>query len=231
LTTSGGATELVRTRLSCGVPSAAEIEGANTEHEDNSISRLSKILIPRRDDRVSICFLFFKVKHKFFCSANRYYILGLIAGGVITAFLNLGWVADKTTSYKTITRHVTKTITTTITVTHTALSSQPSSCAVFKALKDYYKINEPVTFRLINNCNEDLILPNSAPWIIKDSRGETIFSPISLQVITRIKPGSFKEWSWNQKDNQGRNVGPGTYYIEIKIINQGVFKLSIKIID
>ena len=158
-------------------------------------------------------------------------ILGLIAGGVITAFLNLGGVAAKTTSYKTITRHVTKTITTTVTITYTAPSSQPSSCAVFKALKDYYKINEPVTFRLINNCNEDLILPSSAPWIIKDSRGETIFSPISLQVITRIKPGSFKEWSWNQKDNQGRNVGPGTYYIEIKTINQGVFKLSIKIID
>ena len=159
-------------------------------------------------------------------------ILGLLAGSIITMTLISGETAIQTTTYKTITRYITKTTTITTTIT-IHITSQPHSspCIIFKALKDEYKIGERVTFRLINNCDEDLILPNSAPWIIKDSRGETIFSPISLQVITRIKPRSFKEWSWNQKDNQGRNVGPGTYHIEIKTINRGVFKLSIRIID
>ena len=154
-------------------------------------------------------------------------ILGLIIGSVITS-INLRGVAE-TTSYKTITRYMTETVTKA--TTHTAPTSQPSSCAIFRALKDYFKLSEPVKFRLINNCDEDLILPNSAPWIIKNSRGVIIFSPISQQVITRIKPGSFREWSWNQKDDHGRNVEPGTYYIEIKTLNQGTLKLRIKIMD
>jgi len=149
-------------------------------------------------------------------------ISGLIIGSLITS-LNFRGVAE-TTSYKTVTRYITKTVT-------KAPTSQPSSCVIFRALKDYFKLNEPVRFRLINNCDEDLILPNSAPWIIKNSRGVIIFSPISLQVITRIKPGSFREWSWNQKNDRGKNVEPGIYYIEIKTLNQGTLKLSIKIMD
>jgi len=149
-------------------------------------------------------------------------ILGLIIGSLITS-LNFRGVAE-TTSYKTVTRYITKTV-------MKAPTSQPSSCVIFRALKDYFKLNEPVRFRLINNCDEDLILPNSAPWIIKNSRGVIIFSPISLQVITRIKPGCFREWSWNQKNDRGKNVEPGIYYIEIKTLNQGTLKLSIKIMD
>ena len=159
-------------------------------------------------------------------------ILGLLAGSIITMTLILGEVAIQTTTYKTVTHYITKTTTTTTTITvHTTSQSHSSSCIVFKALKDEYKISEPVTFRLINNCDEDLILPNSAPWTIKNSRGETVFSPISLQVITKIKPGGFKEWSWNQKDNHGENVEPGTYYIEIKTINWGVFEINIRVVD
>ena len=154
-------------------------------------------------------------------------ILGLIIGSVITS-LNFRGVAE-TTSYKTVTRYITETVMKA--TTYTASTSQPSSCAIFKALKDHFKLSEPVKFRLINNCDEDLILPNSAPWIIKNSRGVIIFSPISLQVITRIKPGCFREWSWNQKNDRGKNVEPGIYYIEIKTLSQGTLKLSIKIMD
>ena len=153
-------------------------------------------------------------------------ILCLVIGSVITASLNPRGAAA---SCKTITRYVTETIT--VATTYTVPVSQLSSCVIFKALKDYFKVNEPIAFRLINNCDEDLILPNPAPWIVRDSRGEIVFSPVSPQVTTRIKPGSFKEWSWNQKDDQGRNVKPGTYHIEIKTLNRGTFKLSIKIVD
>ena len=159
-------------------------------------------------------------------------ILGLIAGSMITTTLILGEIATQTTIYKTATHYITKTTTITTTMTiHTTSQSHSSSCIVFKALKDEYKISEPVTFRLINNCDEDLILPNSAPWTIKSSRGETVFSPISLQVITKIKPGGFKEWSWNQKDNHGRSVEPGIYYIEIKTSNRGAFTTNIRIVS
>ena len=155
-------------------------------------------------------------------------ILGLIIGSVITS-LNLRGADAEKTSYKTITYYTSETLTKG--VTHTTPTRQLSSCVVLRTPKDYFKVNEPVKFRLINNCDGDLLLPNSAPWIIKNSRGEIIFSPISLQVITRIKPGTFREWSWNQKDNHGRNVEPGIYYIEIKTLNRGTFKLSIRIVD
>ena len=155
-------------------------------------------------------------------------ILGLIIGSVITS-LNLRGAAAEMTSYKTATYSTSET--STKAVTHTTSASRLSSCIVFRTVKDYFKVNEPVKFRLINNCDGDLLLPNSAPWIIKNSGGEIIFSPISLQVITRIKPGTFREWSWNQKDNHGRNVEPGIYYVEIKTLNRGTFKLSIRIMD
>ena len=159
-------------------------------------------------------------------------ILGLLAGSIITTTLILGEIATQTTTYETITRYITKTTTITTTIIiHSTSQSHSSSCIVFKALKDEYKISEPVTFRLINNCDENLILPNSAPWTIKNSEGETVFTPISLQVVTKVKPGDFKEWSWNQKDNHGENVKPGTYYIEIKTNNQGMFKIRIRIIN
>lgn len=157
-------------------------------------------------------------------------ILGLLAGSIITMTLISGETAIQTTTYKTITRYITKTTTITITI-HSTSQPHSSSCIIFKALKDEYKIGEPVTFRLINNCDEDLILPNSAPWTIKNSKGETVFSPISLQVITKIKPRGFKEWSWDQKDDQGKTVKPGTYYIEIKTTNRGVFKINIRIVN
>ena len=155
-------------------------------------------------------------------------ILGLIIGSVITS-LNLRGAAAEMTSYKTATYYTSETLTKA--VTHTTPASRLSSCVVFRTLKDHFKVNEPVKFRLINNCDGDLLLPNSAPWIIKNSRGVIIFSPISLQVITRIKPGCFREWSWNQKNDRGKNVEPGIYYIEIKTLSQGTLKLSIKIMD
>ena len=68
-------------------------------------------------------------------------ILGLIIGSVITS-INFRGVAE-TTSYKTVTRYITKTVTKA--TTYTAPTSQPSTCAVFRALKDHILTHKPTS--------------------------------------------------------------------------------------
>lgn len=113
-----------------------------------------------------------------------------------------------TTIYETATSYITKTSTSTM-IFNVTTRPQPISCAIFEALKDSFRKSEPVAFRLINNYDEDLILPNSAPWIVKSYNGEIVFFPIILQVITEIEPGSYREWF---EDNQGKSVDRGVLH-------------------
>ncbi len=89
---------------------------------------------------------------------------------------------------------------------------------IFKTDKKVYSPGEPIKIMLYNNMESSIYLPNSAPWGIKDAAGFTIYSPISLQVVTEVKPGEVKVWIWDQRDNMGNYVGPGIYYAYIEIL-------------
>jgi hypothetical protein len=80
-------------------------------------------------------------------------------------------------------------------------------------------ITESVQFTLQNLGGRTIYLQNSAPWRIVNSNGQTVFTPISLQVITLIPSGGSRTWSWDLKDNQGERVPSGTYTIVFDQIN------------
>lgn len=121
----------------------------------------------------------------------------------------------------TSTREETVTVTTTVTITGKPFKFNESSCVVLRTGKESYKVSETVSIVLENRCDSVLILPNPAPWLIKDSKGEIVFSPISIQVIKEVGPGGVVTWSWPQRDNMGAPVGAGEYHVELMTLNAG----------
>ena len=85
--------------------------------------------------------------------------------------------------------------------------------------KDEYGIGENVVIILENLSNDIIYLPNAAPWTIIDEDGNTIFSPIAIQVLTPVNPKTRKHWVWNQKDNEGVQVGPGNYTVVLETLD------------
>jgi len=55
------------------------------------------------------------------------------------------------------------------------------------------------------------------------------FGTMELQVITEIKPNESKTWIWDQRDNSGKQVEPGTYQVILETINSGTLTQSFTI--
>ncbi|MFA5926554.1 MAG: hypothetical protein WCT32_04740 [Patescibacteria group bacterium] len=70
-----------------------------------------------------------------------------------------------------------------------------------------------VQFTLSNTGSTTINLQNSAPWRITNDQGQTVFSPISAQVITPLAPGESKTWRWDLRNNQGARVPSGYYRV------------------
>jgi hypothetical protein len=137
----------------------------------------------------------------------------------------------QTTTVRTVsTEKVTVTVTSTATSITTAWKTGESvSCIMFRSNKDVYGRSEPVVLQLANNCGFNIVLPNSAPWLIIDSSGEIVFSPIAIQVITILKTGEVKEWAWEQKDSKGEPVPPGVYTVKLMTVNSGILSTTFRI--
>lgn len=146
-------------------------------------------------------------------------VVVLIVGIILGYGAGLGTVQTIT-----VTTTVIQTIPTTVTIMETIKIGGGGECVIFKPLKEVFISSEPVVFRVINNCEQSIILPNSAPWKIYDSKMREIFTPVSLQVIIEIKPGEYREWAWDQRDNSGGRVAPDVYYILLETANLGVIK-------
>jgi len=95
--------------------------------------------------------------------------------------------------------------------------------------EQHYKPGMTVRFRFKNTGDTEIILNNSAPWKIQSREGETVFEPIALQVIVSIAPGEAKEWTWNQKDKDDRQVSEGGYMVALKC-SEGEYRLRFWII-
>jgi hypothetical protein len=102
-------------------------------------------------------------------------------------------------------------------------------CAMLETNKKEYQTGEPVTIRFINGCQATLTLRNSAPWVIKDSQGRVVFEPTAFQVITEVRPGETKTWTWDQKDNNGQQVPAGLYTVELETMDAGTYTASFEI--
>ncbi|MCS7385311.1 MAG: hypothetical protein NDF55_01030 [archaeon GB-1867-005] len=97
--------------------------------------------------------------------------------------------------------------------------------------KNEYNIGEKVVIILENRGNATIYLPNSAPWIIMDDDGKIIYAPIAIQVITPVKPKSAKYWSWDQIDNKGKQIKPGTYTVFLKTIDGRILTAKIGVVS
>ncbi len=82
--------------------------------------------------------------------------------------------------------------------------------------EQHYKPGMIVRFSFKNTGEREIILNNSAPWKIQSREGEIIFEPITLQAVVQLAPGEDKEWTWNQKDKDERQVSEGGYIIVLK---------------
>ena len=93
-----------------------------------------------------------------------------------------------------------------------------SALSAYSIFANYYR-SEPVTFGVKNQSNLSITLPNSAPWyVVNRTTGETVYQPISLPVLIDFPPGESKVWVWDQKDNAGRQVKPGSYSVVSKTL-------------
>lgn len=92
----------------------------------------------------------------------------------------------------------------------------------FYTLKSEYKKDERVCFVFENTSGKMLYLPSSAPWAVfsNDKPDSGIFSPLSAQVIVSLKDGEKKQWCWDQKDIEGKEVSVGDYFIRITFFDE-----------
>jgi len=82
--------------------------------------------------------------------------------------------------------------------------------------EQHYKPGTTVRFSFKNTSDTEIILDNSAPWKIQSQEGEIVFESIALQTIVQLAPGEDKEWTWNQKDKNNRQVSEGGYMVVLK---------------
>jgi len=107
--------------------------------------------------------------------------------------------------------------------------SPPASCAQLLLDKSTFDRGEEIKFTLKNRCDHPITLKNSAPWKIRDKLGRVVYSPIALQVIVKVDSGESKIWMWNQRDQRGNQVGPGTYTIVLETTDAGTLTKTFRI--
>ncbi len=90
--------------------------------------------------------------------------------------------------------------------------SPPTPKVSFNTDKSAYDQGELVTFTITNDGTETIELPNSAPWWIENTKtGERVFTPVAADVITPVDPSQSESWTWDQSDDEGKQVPAGTY--------------------
>lgn len=92
----------------------------------------------------------------------------------------------------------------------------------FKTTSEVFLKNQPVCFYLKNLSDKELVMPSSASYAIfqKEKPETAIYTPIGLQVITFIKPKEKKEWCWNQKNFEGKEVSSGDYFVRLTVFDK-----------
>jgi len=73
---------------------------------------------------------------------------------------------------------------------------------------------DPITFTLTNTTASDITLPSAAPYVVRNDT-TAVYSPVSDQLITTLKPGETHQWIWNQQDDAGQRVAAGAYTIAV----------------
>jgi len=92
-----------------------------------------------------------------------------------------------------------------------------------------YHPETTVRFKMANIGTKEITMSNSAPWEIRTGDNQTVFQPVALQVIVSLAPGETKEWSWEQKDNNGNQVKEDTYVVVLQC-SEGEYRCLFSIV-
>jgi hypothetical protein len=93
-----------------------------------------------------------------------------------------------------------------------ANAAQADESVRFIANNNTYIQGEPVIFTIINNGTDTINLPSPAAWWVEKSKtAEIVFAPFVISVITPLDSGKSISDTWDQKDNDGKQVSPGIY--------------------
>ncbi len=91
----------------------------------------------------------------------------------------------------------------------------------FIADKKVINKGEKVCFVLKNNSNNEIVLPNSAPWIVISlsgrDKGKVVYSPIATLSLQKVPPNSEKKWCWDLKNFEGDYIHSGKYKVKLTV--------------
>jgi len=80
-----------------------------------------------------------------------------------------------------------------------------------------FKVGEKIKVRIVNSGTIPMIFSDASYGLrITTLSGILIYSPVSAQVISELKPGDEIEISWNQIKNDGNSALEGLYKISAK---------------
>ena len=105
----------------------------------------------------------------------------------------------------------------------------PVPSDMVKVNQEEYQPGESIEITFTNNSQGTITFPADPPWVIKDSQGRIIFSPSTQDIAVEIKPGEKKTWTWDQKDEGGNQVLPGTYTVEFSTIEKTTYTTTFDI--
>ncbi|MBI1731096.1 PKD domain-containing protein [Candidatus Acetothermia bacterium] len=99
------------------------------------------------------------------------------------------------------------------------LRFQSTACGSSFAQTDRptYKVGDRIYFSFCNLGSADVTLSSSAPWVIKNSSGQVVFTPIALQQQITLKSGQYVLGSWDQRTDTQTQVQPGFYTLEFSV--------------
>ncbi|MBC7097501.1 S8 family serine peptidase [Candidatus Bipolaricaulota bacterium] len=95
--------------------------------------------------------------------------------------------------------------------------------------KGSYVQGETVVITFRNAGAVTIDLPSVAPWTILDQAGRVVYAPYAAMVVTQVAPGETRSWTWDQRDNSGDQVRPGSYTVELATLNAGTLRASFTI--
>src|SRR5262245_29892126 len=76
-------------------------------------------------------------------------------------------------------------------------------------------VGAPIAISVANDTNSAIMLPNPCPFQVRNGVGTVIFAPFCIQIIVNVLPGNVFTTYWNQQDNNGVQVAPGNYTVDV----------------
>lgn len=150
-------------------------------------------------------------------------IIGLGAGVFFSGLLKGAQIVAQNPVVQNATHEALKTVENThITTTPTVTNTTGNTVTIVQSEKTRYKTSEPVVIVIKNNGNDSVVLPDSSLLLmVKNQITDKIYDVVITQAKAELKSGESMSVAWDQRDNTGSAVGPGTYTVDVGTSGSG----------